>query len=59
MQLHLMIFVFHCTFDAAKRPRRATELDMTKFHSDDYIQFLKLVSPDNMNEYAKQLQRCM
>lgn len=39
------------------RPRRATELDMTKFHSDDYIQFLKLVSPDNMNEYAKQLQR--
>nr|AAL83942.1 putative histone deacetylase [Physarum polycephalum] len=39
------------------RPRRATELDMTKFHSDDYIQFLRLVSPDNMNEYAKQLQR--
>jgi histone deacetylase 1/2 len=32
---------------------------MTKFHSDDYIQFLRLVSPDNMNEYAKQLQRCM
>jgi len=39
------------------RPRRATEADMTKFHSDDYIQFLKLITPDNMNEYSKQLQR--
>ncbi len=45
--------------DDTKRPKRATELDMTKFHSDDYIQFLRLVSPDNMNDYTKQLQRCM
>jgi histone deacetylase 1/2 len=39
------------------RPRRATEGDMTKFHSDDYIQFLKMITPENMNEYSKQLQR--
>jgi len=39
------------------RPRHASEAEMTKFHSDDYIDFLRLVSPDNMNEYSKQLIR--
>eukprot|EP01119_Soliformovum_irregulare_P008686 TRINITY_DN21786_c0_g1_i1.p1 TRINITY_DN21786_c0_g1~~TRINITY_DN21786_c0_g1_i1.p1 ORF type:complete len:483 (-),score=63.55 TRINITY_DN21786_c0_g1_i1:827-2275(-) len=37
------------------RPRRATEAEVTKFHSDDYIDFLRLVTPDNMHEYANQL----
>jgi histone deacetylase 1/2 len=31
---------------------------MTKFHSDDYVQFLKLITPDNMVDFQKQLQRC-
>eukprot|EP01116_Phalansterium_solitarium_P009328 TRINITY_DN23431_c0_g1_i1.p1 TRINITY_DN23431_c0_g1~~TRINITY_DN23431_c0_g1_i1.p1 ORF type:complete len:506 (-),score=157.03 TRINITY_DN23431_c0_g1_i1:198-1619(-) len=39
------------------RPRRASEADMTKFHSDDYIDFLRLVTPDNMTDYARQLQK--
>jgi len=39
------------------RPRHATEADATKFHSDDYIDFLRLVTPDNMHEYSKQLLR--
>lgn len=39
------------------RPRYATEADMTKYHADDYIDFLRLVSPDNMAEYSKQLIR--
>jgi len=39
------------------RPRHATEAEMTKFHSDDYIDFLRLVTPDNMNEYSKQLMK--
>ena len=30
---------------------------MTRFHSDDYINFLKSITPDNMNEYSRQLQR--
>lgn len=30
---------------------------MTKFHSDDYIRFLRSIRPDNMSEYNKQMQR--
>ena len=30
---------------------------MTKFHSDDYIRFLRSIRPDNMGEYSKLLQR--
>ncbi|KAM9986619.1 hypothetical protein ACTFIY_011037 [Dictyostelium cf. discoideum] len=37
------------------RPRKASELELTNFHSDDYINFLKLVTPDNMHDYSKQL----
>jgi len=39
------------------RPRQASEADCTKFHADDYIDFLRLVTPDNMHEYSKQLVR--
>ena len=31
--------------------------EMTKFHSDDYIKFLRSIRPDNMGEYSKLLQR--
>ena len=31
--------------------------EMTKFHSDDYIRFLRSIRPDNMGEYSKLLQR--
>lgn len=31
---------------------------MTKYHSDDYIRFLRSIRPDNMGEYNKQMQRC-
>eukprot|EP00160_Parvularia_atlantis_P011115 Unigene2164_Nuclearia_a/m.6713 Unigene2164_Nuclearia_a/g.6713 ORF Unigene2164_Nuclearia_a/g.6713 Unigene2164_Nuclearia_a/m.6713 type:complete len:401 (-) Unigene2164_Nuclearia_a:17-1219(-) len=30
---------------------------MTQFHSDDYVNFLRRITPDNMAEYSKQLQR--
>jgi histone deacetylase 1/2 len=30
---------------------------MTTFHSDDYINFLRTITPDNMGEYLRQLQR--
>ena len=30
---------------------------MTKFHSDDYIKFLRSIRPGNMGEYSKLLQR--
>lgn len=31
---------------------------MTRFHSDDYVNFIKKISPENMHEFVKQLQRC-
>jgi histone deacetylase 1/2 len=39
------------------RPHKASQEDMTKFHSDEYIKFLKNIRPDNMNEYNKLMQR--
>jgi len=39
------------------RPRHATKKEMSQFHSDDYVKFLRLITPDNMQEYTKQLQR--
>eukprot|EP00741_Cyanophora_paradoxa_P008400 tig00001307_g8127.t1 len=39
------------------RPRRATEEDLRRFHSDDYVDFLRRIAPDNVVEYSKQLQR--
>nr|VZH92801.1 unnamed protein product [Spirometra erinaceieuropaei] len=39
------------------RPCKAYYDDMTKFHSDEYIKFLKSIRPDNMHEFTKQMQR--
>lgn len=42
----------------SQRPHKANNDDMTKYHSDDYIKFLRSIRPDNMSEYSKQMQRC-
>jgi histone deacetylase 1/2 len=39
------------------RPYRAEYHEMTKFHSDEYIRFLKSIRPDNVADYGKQMQR--
>jgi histone deacetylase 1/2 len=33
------------------------ELDMTKFHADDYIDFLREITPENVAKYSDQLLR--
>lgn len=43
---------------ARQRPHKASGEEMTKYHSDDYIKFLRSIRPDNMSEYSKQMQRC-
>lgn len=30
---------------------------MTKYHSDDYISFLKNIRPDNINDFSKQMHK--
>jgi histone deacetylase 1/2 len=39
------------------RPRLCSAEAMTRFHSDDYISFLRVITPDNMQEYSRALQR--
>eukprot|EP00123_Amoebidium_parasiticum_P015817 comp23160_c0_seq1/m.37462 comp23160_c0_seq1/g.37462 ORF comp23160_c0_seq1/g.37462 comp23160_c0_seq1/m.37462 type:complete len:430 (-) comp23160_c0_seq1:670-1959(-) len=39
------------------RPYRATEADMQRFHSYDYIDFLRRVTPENMDEFQKYFSR--
>ncbi|ELW48624.1 Histone deacetylase 1 [Tupaia chinensis] len=39
------------------RPHKASAEEMTKYHSDDYIKFLRSIRPDNMSEHSKQMQR--
>jgi histone deacetylase 1/2 len=40
-----------CIFanDDSQRAERATALEMTQFHTDDYIKFLQSVTPENMD----------
>jgi len=42
-----------------QRPTPTPPREMTKFHTDDYISFLRTVTPENTPEFAKQLPRCM
>jgi len=39
------------------RPRLVEDDKMTMFHSDDYVHFLQSVTPDNINDYNRELQR--
>jgi len=41
-----------------QRPHRCLADEMSKYHSDDYVKFLRSIRPDNMSEYTKQMQRC-
>lgn len=31
---------------------------MTQFHTDDYIEFLHRINPENANNYAREQQKC-
>lgn len=39
------------------RPKLISPAQLTRFHSDDYINFLRIITSDNMSDYARQLQR--
>lgn len=57
LSLSLCFWVIHSTC-VLQRPHKASAEEMTKYHSDDYIKFLRSIRPDNMSEYSKQMQRC-
>lgn len=37
------------------RPRPATEQQLREFHSEDYVDFLKRITPENQKQFQKQL----
>lgn len=39
------------------RAKPATKYEMTQFHTDEYVDFLQRVTPDNMDNYAKEQGR--
>lgn len=38
------------------KPKPATDFQLQQFHSEEYIDFLKKITPDNMKSFSKQLQ---
>jgi histone deacetylase 1/2 len=39
------------------RPYRVSEQEMTAFHTDDYVYFLKHVNPDNAVEFNREMSK--
>ena len=37
-----------------QRAKPASNLEMTQFHTDEYVDFLKKVTPDNMEQFSKE-----
>lgn len=42
---------------AVYSPRQATDEELASFHSSDYVNFLKRVSPDNVEHFTKFLSK--
>lgn len=55
---HPLTTVMHVLWFVLQRPPLIDAADMTRFHSDDYINFLANVRPDNMKQYLRELARC-
>jgi hypothetical protein len=60
MSLDARLPVHNAAFDhlPPQRAKPATKREMTQFHSDDYIEFLYKVTPNNMNNYQKEQAKC-
>jgi histone deacetylase 1/2 len=39
------------------KPRLASDEQMQRFHTEDYVEFLKRISPDNMKKYSAQMNK--
>ena len=47
-----------CCSDVVQRAKPATKQEMCQFHSDDYIDFLSKVTPENMAAFSTQQTKC-
>jgi histone deacetylase 1/2 len=39
------------------KPKLGSDHQMQRFHSEDYVEFLKRISPDNMKQFSAQMQK--
>ena len=44
----------HLLIVSSQRAKPATKYEMTQFHTDDYVDFLQKVTPDNMENHGKE-----
>lgn len=47
-----------CKIFEFQRPFPASLEDMTRFHTDEYMTFLKSANPDNLKSFNKQMLKC-
>ena len=47
-------FQLWLTSETLQRAKPASRYEMTQFHTDEYVDFLQKVTPDNMDNYAKE-----
>jgi histone deacetylase 1/2 len=40
-----------------QKPVLVDAMEMTRFHTDDYVNFLRTVTPDNMHDHLRSLKR--
>ena len=59
MAHNLMVNYGICHKMQTFRPKPATDKEMTQFHSDEYISFLKTVNLENMFKFTHQLNQCI
>jgi histone deacetylase 1/2 len=41
-----------------KRAKPATRKEMAQFHTDEYVDFLSRITPDNMDNYGREQAKC-
>ena len=41
-----------------QKPGLVDHTEMARFHSEEYVNFLRLISPDNKEDYAREMHKC-
>ena len=41
-----------------QRAKPATKREMSQFHTDDYVEFLNRVTPDNVDSFVREQAKC-
>ncbi|RHZ55496.1 histone deacetylase RPD3 [Aspergillus thermomutatus] len=55
--LYKKMEIYNANGKLAQRAKPASRYEMTQFHTDEYIDFLSKVTPDNMDQFSKEQGR--